>query len=138
TRVWADRRYAQRAQVAASLRRGALDLQASVGLDVHRNASRGSGLADSTTLLYRASIGRKTQDLELAIGAAAVAGIGDELAIVSSDEPGDTRAPYTLEARSYGFVRAFATRGGWFAGLDAEIDLHGAGARALIQVGCSR
>jgi hypothetical protein len=35
-------------------------------------------------------------------------------------------------------VRAFATAGAWFGGLDGELDLHGDGARALLQLGFSR
>ncbi|HEY0192891.1 MAG TPA: hypothetical protein VGC42_17365, partial [Kofleriaceae bacterium] len=83
-------------------------------------------------------LGRKTVASELAVGAAAVSAIGDQLAFGPGDDPTDQRAPYTLEARSYGFVRGFATLGSWFAGLDGEIDLHGEGVRALVQIGYGR
>jgi hypothetical protein len=137
-RVWGDHRHAHRAQVTAEWRRGALDLQAGAGLDVHRNPDDVPGLVDSRTLLYRASVGRKTAGSELAVGAAAVAAIGDEVSAGPGGDAGDQRAPYTLEARSYAFVRAFATRGAWFGGLDGELSLRGDGARALLQIGCSR
>jgi hypothetical protein len=137
-RAWADRRHAHRVQAFGEWRRGALDVQLGAGLDVHRNPGDVPGLVDSRTLLYRASIGRKTSTSELALGAAAVAAIGDEVSASPGDEPGDQRAPYTLEARSYGFVRAFLTRGGCFGGADAELDLRGNGVRALVQIGCAR
>ena len=136
-RVWADRRQAHRAQASAEWRRGALDVQLGAGLDVHRNPAGVPGLADTKTLLYRASVGRKTATSELALGAAAVSALGDELSAGPGDA-GDQRAPYTLEARSYGFVRAFLTRGAWFGGADGEVDLRGNGVRALLQIGCSR
>lgn len=137
-RVWGDHRHAHRAQAAAEWRRGALDLQASAGVDVHRNPDDVPGMVDSSTLLYRASVGRKTASSELAVGAAAVAAIGDEVSAGPGGDAGDQRAPYTLEARSYAFVRAFATRGAWFGGVDGELGLRGDGARALLQIGCSR
>ncbi len=137
SRVWADLRDEQRAQLVVDGRLGALDVQLSVGINEDRN--RGvPGYVDSTTLLYRASIGRKTASTEVAIGAAAVAAIGDETAAGPGDDPDDTRAPYTLGARSYGFVQAFARRGGWFGGLDGELDMHGGGARVLVQLRWAR
>jgi len=136
-RAWGDRRQAHRAQIAAEWRRGALDVQLGAGLDIHRNPGDAPGLVDSRTLLYRASVGRKTSTSELAVGVAAVAALGDELS-ATPDGTGDQRAPYTLAARSYGFVRAFLTRGAWFGGADGELDVHGDGVRALVQIGCSR
>jgi hypothetical protein len=135
-RVWADRRHAHRGQLVAQLRRGVLDVQLSAGLDVHRNAASGSGLTDGTTALYRVSIGRRTEATELAAGVAAVSSLGDEVSI-GPDDTTERAAPYTLEARSYAFVRGFARRGSWFGGLDGEIDRH-LGVRALLQIGCSR
>ena len=135
-RVWADRRHAERAQVVADWRHGALAIQLSAGVDIHRNEGI-PGYVDGTSLLYRASIGRKTTTTELAVGAAAVSAIGDEVSAVPTDAD-DTRAPYTLEARSYGFVRAFRTYGGWFGGFDGEVDLYGGGIRALLQLGWAR
>ncbi len=137
-RVFGDHRYAQRAQVTAQWRRGMLDVQLGAGFDSDQGAGTLPGLANTRTLLYRASIGLKTARAELAIGAAAVAAIGDEVSTNPGDEVDDQRAPYTLEARSYGFARTFLTHGAWFGGFDFELDLHGAGARALIQIGWSR
>ena len=137
-RLWADKSRAQRAEVTAEWRRGALDVHARVGLDLHHSAARAPGLVTSRTLLYRASIGHKTASTDLALGVAAVAALGDELAAGPGDAAGDQRAPYTLEARSYGFLRAFASHGGWFAGLDAEASVRGDGVRALLQIGFSR
>ena len=137
-RVWGDRRRAHRAEASAEWRRGALELQARLGLDVHQGAMTAPGLTFGRTLVYRASLGRKTASSELALGVAAVAALGDELAAGPADAAGDQRAPYTLEARSYGFVRAFATSGSWFGGLDGEASLRGGGLRALLQIGFSR
>jgi hypothetical protein len=142
-RIWGDGRHSHRAEASAEWRLGALDVQARAGLDlhqgaVHTGATPAPGLVDSRTLLYRASIGRKTTSSELALGIAAVAALGDELPAAPTDDPTDQRAPYTLEARSYGFVRAFATAGAWFGGLDGELNLRGDGARALVQIGFSR
>ena len=64
--------------------------------------------------------------------------ISDEAATSPASDPNDQRAPYTLEARSYYFVRAFATHGAWFGGLDGEAGFYGSGLRALVQIGCSR
>lgn len=136
-RVRGDHTRAHRAEASAEWRRGALDVQARVGLDLHQGAMTAPGLTAGRTLLYRASVGRKTASSELAAGVAAVAAIGDELAAGPTDDAGDQRAPYTLEARSYGFVRAFASRGGWFGGLDGELNLRGDGVRALAQLGVS-
>jgi hypothetical protein len=141
-RVWGDLSLAQRAEASVEWQHGALDVQARAGIDLHRDlphdATTASGMVDSRTLLYRASIGRKTQGSDLALGVAAVAALGDELSAGPADDAGDQRAPYTLEARSYGFVRAFATHGAWFAGLDGEANLRGDGVRALLQMGFSR
>ncbi|TMQ27922.1 MAG: hypothetical protein E6J90_01305 [Deltaproteobacteria bacterium] len=95
------------------------------------------GFASHRTLLYRASIGRKTAGSDLAVGLAATAALGDELS-TSPGDAGDQRAPYTLEARSYGFLHLFATHGAWFGGLDGEANLHGDGVRALLQIGFAR
>jgi hypothetical protein len=140
-RVWADRGRAQRAEISAEWQHGALDVQARAGVDLHvlhQAATTAPGLVDRKTLLYRASVGRKTTRSDLAIGIAAVAALGDELAVGPGDDAGDQRAPYTLGARSYGFVRGFATHGAWFAGLDGEANLRGDGVRALVQIGFSR
>jgi hypothetical protein len=135
-RIWADHARAHRAEASAEWRRGALDLQARVGFDVHDpQRMTAPGLVAGKTLLYRASVGRKTAGSELAAGVAAVAALGDELAAAPADDAGDQRAPYTLEARSYGFIRAFVTRGAWFGGLDGEVNLRGDGVRALAQIG---
>lgn len=136
-RVFADRRQAHRALASMALRRGVLDLQLSGGIDIHAGAAA-AGHVDRTHLLYRASVGRKTSRSELAVGAAAVSTIGDELPVGAEPDAPEQRAPYTLEARSHGFARAFATWGPWFAGGDLEIDLHGEGARALLQLGWAR
>lgn len=137
-RVWADTRSAHRAHAAATWRAGVLDVQLAAGIDVHAGATPGSGYVDRTTVLYRASVGRKTATSEVATGVAASSQIGDELTAGPGDDSGDTRAPYTLEARSYGFVRAFVTNGPWFGGVDVEVDLHGNGIRALLQAGWGR
>jgi hypothetical protein len=134
-RIWADHALAHRAEASAAWRFGALDLEARVGLDVHQGAMTGPGLVASRTLLYRASVGHKTAGGELAAGVAAVAALGDELATSPGDDPADQRAPYTLGARSYGFVHVFATHGGWFGGLDGEANVRGDGVRALLQIG---
>jgi hypothetical protein len=136
-RLWGDLGHAHRAQIAAEWRRGALDVQASAGVDVHRNVAIAPGYVHSQSFVYKASIGSKTTSSELAIGVAATAALGDEVSAGVSDA-GDQRTPYTLEARSYGFVHAFATRGAWFGGVDGEVNLHGDGVRALLQIGCSR
>jgi hypothetical protein len=136
-RVWADRRMAHRGQVASVWQHDALVVEASAGVDVHRNPRMVPGFTKSTSLLYRASVGRKTEGSELAIGAAAVSSIGDE-APAGPDDTADARAPYTLEARSYAFVRAFARSGAWFGGLDGEVDFTGGGVRTLLQIGCAR
>lgn len=137
-RLWEDRSRAQRAELSAQWRGGALDIQGRIGLDLHHNATMAPGLVTSRSLLYRASIGRKTAGSDLAVGVAATAALGDELAAGPGDDAGDQRAPYTLEARSYGFVHVFATHGGWFGGLDGEVNVRGDGVRALLQIGFSR
>ena len=48
---------------------------------------------------------------------------------------GEDLAPFVLEAQSIAFVRAFYTRGPWFAGLDFEHSLKDAELRVLVQVG---
>ncbi len=136
-RVWADARQAYRVYGQAQFRRGALDLQAAAGADVRVGADEPM-YDNRTTFLGRASVGRKTESLELAGGVAAVSAIGDELAATPGDDTGSTRAPYTLEARSYAFGRGFWTHEAWFAGLDIEVDLYGNGARGLLQVGWAR
>jgi hypothetical protein len=136
-RLWADHSRAQRAELSAAWQRGALAVAARVGLDAHHNATAVPGLTSSRTLLYRASAGYKTARTEATLGVAAVAALGDELAAGPADDPGDQRAPYTLEARSYAFAHLFATRGAWFAGVDGEVNLRGDGVRALLQIGCS-
>jgi len=133
-----DRGRSQRAELAIEWRRGALDVQARGAVDLHHDAMTAPGFASHRALLYRASIGRRTAGSDLAIGAAATAAIGDELATGPGDDPGDQRAPYTLEARSYGFVHVFATHGAWFAGLDGEASVRGGGLRALVQIGFGR
>lgn len=135
-RVRDDRGHTQRAELSATWRHGDYELAARGGIDVHDDDARAPGFASHTTLLYRASAGRRTTRTELAIGAAATAALGDELAS-PGDDVGD-RAPYTLEARSYGFAHAFATHAGWFGGVDSELDLHGNGVRALVQIGYAR
>lgn len=135
-RVRGDGGRTQRVELAATWRHGDYELAARGGLDVHADDARAPGFASHTTALYRASAGRRTARTELAIGAAATAALGDELAS-PGDDVGD-RAPYTLEARSYGFVHAFATHAGWFGGVDGELDLHGNGVRALVQIGYAR
>jgi len=137
-RLWDDHSRAQRAEISAEWRHGALDASARVGVDLHHNVATAPGFVGSRTLLYRASLGRKTAGTDLAVGLAAVAALGDELSAGPADDAGDQRAPYTLEARSYGFVRAFATHGAWFGGLDGEVNVHGDGVRALLQIGFSR
>jgi hypothetical protein len=137
-RAFSDGRRDQRTEATASWRRGVLELQAGVGFDDHRDAPAGSGLVDAATALYHASIARKTATTELAIGFAAVAAIGDEAATSPTSDPSDQRAPYTLEARNYYFVRAFAMHGAWFGGIEGEAGFYGSGLRALVQIGCSR
>ena len=137
-RIWGDHSRAQRAEALAEWRPGPLDLQARVGLDAHHGAATAPGLTSSRTLLYRASVGYRAASADIAIGAAAVAALGDELPATPADDAGDQRAPYTLEARSYGFVHAFATRGPWFGGIDGEANLRGDGVRALFQIGFSQ
>lgn len=137
-RLWGDGGTAHRAQLDAEWRHDTLDLQARVGLDVHADRNPSPGLVDSRSLFYQASIGRKTATTELTLGAAAVSSLGDELALSPGDDAHDQRAPYTLEARSYAFVRAFFTHDTWFGGLDTELDLHGEGVRALLQIGFGR
>ena len=137
-RLWADDRRAQRAEVAAAWRRGSLELAGRAGVDLHHASTDAAGLVSSRTLFYRASAARKTARTELAGGVAAVAALGDELAVGPGNDADDQRAPYTLQARSYAFVRLFATWGAWFAGADGEISLRRDGTRALVQVGWSR
>ena len=50
---------------------------------------------------------------------------------------GDDLAPFVLEAQSTAFVRAFYSRGPWFAGLDFEQSLKDAEFRVLFQAGVS-
>jgi hypothetical protein len=133
-RLRSDHGRSQRAELALEWRRGALDAQLRGGVDLHHDAMTAPGFVNHRTLLYRASLGRKTVDSDLAIGIAATAALGDELS-TSPGDAGDQRAPYTLEARSYGFVHLFATHGGWFGGLDGEASAHGDGLRALLQIG---
>jgi hypothetical protein len=144
-RGFADGRQAHRVQLAAEWRRDDLDVQASAGVDVHRDGGAGdsgddnggAGYTDSRSLLYKASIGRKTPSSEVMLGGAAVSTLGDELSLTTR-EPSEQRAPYTLEARSYAFVRGFASWDGWFAGVDGEYDLSGDGKRVLVQIGYGR
>lgn len=136
-RVWADRRHTHRGQLAAQWRHAWLDVQANVGLDVHRTRTVAPGIVDAQRLVYRASVGHKTERSELAVGVAATAALGDEVS-VELDQSSDDRAPYTLEARNYGFVRLFGTAGAWFGGIDGELDLRGDAIRVLVQIGCSR
>ncbi|MEZ4363015.1 MAG: hypothetical protein R3B48_22680 [Kofleriaceae bacterium] len=137
-RRWADARLAQRAESAATWRRGALELSGRLGVDAHRAATDAPGLRSSTTLFYRASAARKTTRTELATGAAAVASIGDELALSPGEDARDQRAPFTLQARSYAFARAFLNWDAWFGGAEVEVNLRGDGVRALFQVAWSR
>lgn len=137
-RLREDHGRSQRAELTAEWRYGALDAQLHGGIDVHHDPMTAPGFAPHRTLLYRASLGRKTAGSELAVGVAATAALGDELSSGPGDDPADQRAPYTLEARSYGFVRAFATHGGWFGGLDGEASVRGDGVRALLQIGFAR
>lgn len=133
-RLRTDHSRSQRAELAVAWRRGALDAELRGGLDLHHDAMTAPGFASHRTLLYRASIGRKTAGSDIAIGAAATAALGDELA-TSPGDAADQRAPYTLEARSYGFVHLFAIHGGWFGGVDGEASVRGDGVRALLQIG---
>ncbi|MBK7537409.1 MAG: hypothetical protein IPI49_18980 [Myxococcales bacterium] len=160
-RLWADGRRAQRAEASAVWRRRALQLAASAGVNAqHAAVNAAPGLVSSQTLLYRASISRKTQRWTLTAGVAATAALGDELRRTPADAPSDAagdasgdattdasanpsgandqRAPYTLEARRHGFVRVATTQGAWFAGFDGEVSLDGAGVRALLQLGWAR
>lgn len=137
-RRWADGRRAQRVESTASWRRGPWLAQGRLGLDAHHSDDEAPGLASTSTLFFRASAGHKTARTEVVAGAAATAALGDELSLAPGIDAGDRRAPYTLEARSFGFVRAFATAGAWFAGFDGEASWRGQGVRALLQLGWSR
>lgn len=137
-RLWADGRRAQRLESSAGWRRGAWVAHGRLGLDAHHGEAEAPGLGSTRSLFFRASAGHKTPRTELAAGAAATAALGDELALAPGLEARDHRAPYTLEARSFGFVRAFATAGAWFAGFDGEASWRGQGVRALLQLGWSR
>lgn len=137
-RLWADGRHAQRVETQASWRRGALLAHGRLGLDAHHGDHEAPGLVSTRSLFFRASAGHKTTRTELALGAALTAALGDELALTPGIDTSDQRAPYTLEARGFGFVRAFATAGSWFFGCDGEASWRGHGVRALLQVGWSR
>ena len=137
-RVFADGRHAHRAYVSSDWRAGLLDVQLGGGADLHAGAVAGSGYVNTKTLLARGSVGVKAHTAEAALGIAAVSSIGDELSILPPDDPNDRRNPYTLEARSYAFLHAFATHGDWFAGFDLEREFHGWGMRGLLQAGWAR
>lgn len=140
-RAWASGGTAQRVQLVARWRAGVLVADASMGLDIHHRDGGAVGFVDSTTLLYRASVGAKTSRSEVAVGAAATSSLGDEVTLgPGSDGPTEhgQHAPYTLEARTYGFADAFVTHGPWFGGVDLEVNLRGDGVRMLAQVGWSR
>lgn len=135
-RVWTVHQHAHRPEISLRWRHNTLDVQARLGIDVHRTRTTMPGFVDSQRLLYRLSVGRTTTSSELALGFAATAAVGDEASI--DLDGASNRAPYTLEARSFGFVRTFVTHGAWFAGFDGELDVHGGGLRAFVQMGCSR
>jgi hypothetical protein len=137
-RVRIDGTRDQRAQLTAAWRRGALEASAMLGVDIEHPGSGEPGLVRERSLIYRASVGRRSDTLEVQGGAAAVAALGDELSVTPGDDPNDQRAPYTLEARTYAFVEAFAHLRGWFGGVDGEVDLHGQGVRVLTQIGWTR
>ena len=135
-RVRTDHSREQRGQVSGILRIGVLEASLMIGADLEHTGTTAPGFVRERSLLYRASVARKTPVTELALGAAAVAALGDEVSLTPGDD--DQRAPYTLEARSYAFVDAFAHAKGYFGGVDAELDLHGEGLRILAQIGWSR
>ena len=135
-RVRTDHTRDQRGQVSGVLRLGVVEAALMVGADFEHAGTTAPGYVRERSLLYRASIARKTTQTELALGAAAVAALGDEVSLSPGED--DQRAPYTLEARSYAFIDAFAHARGYFGGLDAELDLHGEGLRVLAQIGWSR
>jgi hypothetical protein len=137
-RVFADGRHAHRAYVSGDWRARWLNLQLGGGADLHTGAVAGSGYVNTKTLLARGSVGVKTHTAEVALGVAAASSIGDELSVVPPDDPNDRRNPYTLEARSYAFLHAFATHGDWFAGFDLEREFRDWGMRGLVQVGWAR
>ncbi len=137
-RVRTDGSRDQRAQANGTWRRGELEAQLMIGADVSHPGSDDPGFVRERSLLYRASVARKTDLLDIAVGAAAVASLGNEVAVSPNDDPGNAQAPYSLEAGSYAFVDAFAHARGWFGGLDGEVDLHGQGVRVLAQIGWAR
>ncbi|CAN5252813.1 hypothetical protein BH11MYX1_BH11MYX1_55100 [soil metagenome] len=134
-RVWGDGGSAHRAEVSGEVREGLFELDARAGLDVHRSRATSPGYTSSTSFVGRVGAGLKSPELELLAGVAAVDTIVDELEPL---DDGSTRAPYTLEARSYAFVHAFTTREGWFGGIDGEANLRGDGVRVLAQIGFAR
>lgn len=134
-RVWGDGGSSHRVEASGELRRGLFDLDARAGLDVHRVQATAPGYTSSTSFIGRLGVGVKSTEYELLCGIAAVDTIVDELEPL---DDGSTRAPYTLEARSYAFVHAFTTRDGWFGGIDGEANLRGDGVRVLAQLGFAR
>ena len=137
-RVRLDGTRDQRAQLGGTYRAGVLEAQLQVGVDLDHPGTIAPGYVRERSLLYRASVARKTEQTDVAVGAAAVAALGAEVTVTPGDDASDQRAPYTLEARSYVFVDAFAHRAGWFGGVDGEVDLHGQGVRVLAQIGWAR
>lgn len=134
-RVRGDGGHAQRAELSGELRRGLFELDARAGFDVHRSRAQSPGYKSATSFIGRVGAGVKSPELEVLAGVAAVDTILDELEPL---DDGSTRAPYTLEARSYAFVHAFTTRDGWFGGIDGEANLRGDGVRVLAQMGFAR
>ena len=135
SRVWGDGGTSQRVELAGEWRAGALDLDARAGVDVHRLHTTSPGYKNSTSFEGRIGAGIKTPTLEVLGGVAAVDTIVDELDAL---DDGSTRAPYTLEARSYAFAHVFTNRDGYFGGLDVEANLLGDGVRVLAQMGFAR
>lgn len=134
-RVYSDGGSSHRVELAGEVRRGAFDLDARAGFDLHHAVTSSPGYTSSRSFVGRVAAGIKTPSFELLGGVAAVDTIVDELEPL---DDGSTRAPYTLEARSYGFAHVFTTENGWFGGLDLEADLHGNGIRGLAQLGYAR
>ena len=135
-RVRDDGSRAQRAMMNGIWHIAWLEVAAHLGIDLHHIGTPAPGRTSSKSVLYGASVGRRTESWDAELGVHAVGAFGDEIAVTAND-PNAQRTPYTLEGRTYAFVQSFARRDRWFVGVAAEINLAGDGVRTVLQVGWS-